>query len=983
MKKIIYLSILLLIFINLNAQIFSPKQIISSADNPQVVKSADFNNDGYIDIVYSSITDHKIAVSLFNSTTGTFDDEQIISTAFNFATSLYVADLDGDNYVDVLAISQLNHKVAWFKNDGAGNFILQPLINNDAQGASCVIAADIDGDNDLDVISASKNDDKIVWYENTDGNGIFSAPIIISENAELPTVIISADIDNDNDIDIIAGYALTDKIVLFENIDGIGTFSSEITITTETDNIISLFAADFNNDGNIDIVSASTSDNKVAWYRNINGSGTFTEQILISELTYVFDIFAADFDLDNDLDIACSVLGENKVIIIENTDGNGNFSNQHLISDLAYAVKGISAADYDNDGDIDIAAALSLSDEDKVVWFENGKATFVVHEINTIRNTTDICIFDINQDGNNDICYSEHYGIYWVENQGEGQSFGNEIMLDESSYNLNTINFVDLDNDNDADIIAADGQGDKIFWLENIDGNGNFSSPIIIDNVGNGPYNLSLSDYDNDNDQDFVIALVNENKIALYENDGTGIFSKTIINDTVNPTTAVFVDVNNDNFVDVLYATYENIAWLKNDGTGAFSTGEIITDTNDYCFNFIVSDFNNDNYDDVFYTPDYGLYFLQNQQNETFQNTEIYQYYSIMDIAAGDLDNDGDLEIIMINRNGDRVNFFENINGTDEFIKQLPISVNMPQVVAVGDINNDNWNDLAIGSWSDEGVYWLENYQYRILINPFAQYVCEGDKAYFSVISTGVINYQWQINTGSGFENISNNEIYSGANKAQLKIDEVTADMFGNEFRCLVYDKNNDELITESASLNLFVPSLVCPDNQERTADNSNTYTVVAQEFDLDTIYNKCEQNLIITNDYNNSETLAGEVFTHGTYTIEWEIQNQAEEPIDNCTFEIVINEFVGLVDLFETEISIYPNPTTGIFEIKNEELKIKNIKITDITGKIIYNLTRGHAPLYIENTLLQIDISTQPAGIYFIKIQTENEIITEKIIKQ
>jgi len=50
----------------LNAQIFSSAQSISGCNNPQVVKSADFNNDGYMDMVYSSIGDHKIALALFN-----------------------------------------------------------------------------------------------------------------------------------------------------------------------------------------------------------------------------------------------------------------------------------------------------------------------------------------------------------------------------------------------------------------------------------------------------------------------------------------------------------------------------------------------------------------------------------------------------------------------------------------------------------------------------------------------------------------------------------------------------------------------------------------------------------------------------------------------------------------------------------------------------------------------------------------------------
>ncbi|OQX77227.1 MAG: hypothetical protein B6D64_08585, partial [Bacteroidetes bacterium 4484_276] len=278
MKKILLSTLIIFAFFNLKAQIFSAKQLISSPVNhPQVVKSADFNSDGYADIIYSSITDHKIAIALFDTSTGTFGDDQVISTAFNYAVSLFPADLDGDNFIDFLTVSQQNHKIAWFKNDGAANFTLQPLISSDAQGAVCVIATDIDGDNDLDVVASSKDDHTIQWYENTDGNGNFSTANLITDDGEYPTVIISIDIDIDGDPDIVSGKLLSNEIVWFEN-DGNGIFGPQNLISSEIYGITSLFAADINNDDYIDIISSSKNDNKVAWYENLGGTGTFSSQ---------------------------------------------------------------------------------------------------------------------------------------------------------------------------------------------------------------------------------------------------------------------------------------------------------------------------------------------------------------------------------------------------------------------------------------------------------------------------------------------------------------------------------------------------------------------------------------------------------------------------------------------------------------------------------------------------------------------------------
>ena len=228
-------------FLNLHGQMFSPAQQISIANNPQVVKSADFNGDGYADMLYSALTENEIAINLFNPETGNFDEAQMVSTAFSYAVSLFTADLDGDDDVDFLTVSQLNHKVAWFKNDGTGNFTQQPLISSTAQGAISVIAADIDGDGDNDVVAAAKDDNTILWYENTDGNGNFSDAIIITDDGEFPVVIISADIDGDDDPDIIAGMLAGNKIVYYPN-EGSGIFGEAQVITTEISFISSLYA---------------------------------------------------------------------------------------------------------------------------------------------------------------------------------------------------------------------------------------------------------------------------------------------------------------------------------------------------------------------------------------------------------------------------------------------------------------------------------------------------------------------------------------------------------------------------------------------------------------------------------------------------------------------------------------------------------------------------------------------------------------------
>jgi len=113
-------------------------------------------------------------------------------------------------------------------------------------------------------------------------------------------------------------------------------------------------------------------------------------------------------------------------------------------------------------------------------------------------------------------------------------------------------------------------------------------------------------------------------------------------------------------------------------------------------------------------------------------------------------------------------------------------------------------------------------------------------------------------------------------------------------------------------------------------------------------------------------------------------VDNKSVEPTGNThTFTNVDANHTIHVDFsivgvkenaHENSILIYPNPTTGELKIKNWELKINNVEIYDIYGRNVHSFTCS--------LVHSIDISHLPAGIYFVQIQTEQEIVTKKIIK-
>ncbi|CAN5255421.1 hypothetical protein BH11BAC5_BH11BAC5_20270 [soil metagenome] len=71
--------------------------------------------------------------------------------------------------------------------------------------------------------------------------------------------------------------------------------------------------------------------------------------------------------------------------------------------------------------------------------------------------------------------------------------------------------------------------------------------------------------------------------------------------------------------------------------------------------------------------------------------------------------------------------------------------------------------------------------------DPLNLTVCDGNSATFSITTTGSSpSPQWQINTGSGFSNLSNGGIYSGVFTKDLNISSVTSIMNGYQYRCVV-----------------------------------------------------------------------------------------------------------------------------------------------------------------------------------------------------
>ena len=172
--------------------------------------------------------------------------------------------LAGDGDVDVVSASQLDDKVAIYRNDGSGGFGAEVIVDSAALGARSVAAADVDGDGDVDLLVASEADNTIGYYPN-DGLGGFGARVVLTASAQQARAVHAADVDADGDLDVLAASAGDDTVAYFEN-GGVGAFAAAQLVTTSAVGASAVIAADLDADGDLDVVTASAGDDTVAVY---------------------------------------------------------------------------------------------------------------------------------------------------------------------------------------------------------------------------------------------------------------------------------------------------------------------------------------------------------------------------------------------------------------------------------------------------------------------------------------------------------------------------------------------------------------------------------------------------------------------------------------------------------------------------------------------------------------------------------------------
>ncbi len=350
------------------------ERIISNTGGGVSVFAIDMDGDGDTDVLSASQFDDRIAWYENNGGSPATFTERVISTTVATAVSVFAADLDGDGDIDVLSASYDDNKIAWHENDGGSPpTFTERVISTTADQARSVFAADLDGDGNIDILSASQIDDKIAWYESDGGSPPTFTERVISTSAAKAWSVFATDVDGDGDIDVLSASDTDNKIAWYENVPGKTgppTFTERV-ISTSAMRGISVFAKDIDGDGDTDVLSASFDDNKIAWYESDGGSPpAFIERVISTQAIGAASVFAADVNGDGYTDILSASENDYKIAWYKSDGGSPPTFTEQVISTSALFALSVFAIDLDGDGDIDVLSA-STRGGNQIVWYEN------------------------------------------------------------------------------------------------------------------------------------------------------------------------------------------------------------------------------------------------------------------------------------------------------------------------------------------------------------------------------------------------------------------------------------------------------------------------------------------------------------------------------------------------------------------------------------------------------------------------------------
>ncbi|MBN1540156.1 MAG: VCBS repeat-containing protein [Candidatus Thermoplasmatota archaeon] len=443
---------------------------------PQSVSLADLNDDGYLDIFFSTGSYYYYnRVSWLDSkkspNKNSWTENNLLSGQTNYGANCFAGDVDSDGHSDVgLFFTTDRQAIVWFNSKPYyGSNIESGFIEDGGLvGFSDLEPCDVDQDGDVDMVMTAYNSGTVGWYE------------------------------NDYNVD---GDAFDDKWT-FHRISGVVIGGAK-----------EVAWGDIDGDKDIDVAVTGYDSGQIAWFENPGDPKALWKYHFVGRMTYALGIGVADFNKDGIMEIVASTgyYYSYSIMLYYTSNPKGNWNSYGISGSVSYC-GAINITDMNKDGYLDVIVPVNGYSGTANIYRNPmplspfNRQWTVISAIGGLQYPYEAVPFDIDNDGNLDLIATQNYGnVKWGRAPLNANSTGGWQSYDLSS-GLNYafgVDVDDVDHDGAADVFVTSRYwwnyyvNDRgLYWFEEPDDNTRTWQLRTLDSTTRSNYGVAVADLD-------------------------------------------------------------------------------------------------------------------------------------------------------------------------------------------------------------------------------------------------------------------------------------------------------------------------------------------------------------------------------------------------------------------------------------------------------------------------------------------------------
>ncbi len=346
--------------------------------------------------------------------------------------------------------------------------------------------------------------------------------------------------------------------------------------------VVDIASADLDGDGAPELIVGDFDGPMRVWGND--GSGVYADLTTLPGTGVAGDLSPADFDGDGDVDLICAVASNGIGIRYFRNDGSNQFvddTNAAFGGTLPSMNLGLLDADLDGDMDVIARDGGQASPSGMRVFINDGTGTFTEESDIRLPAIGPVAVAfapaEVNGDAFLDLVVVGSFSPYTVStwiNDGTGFFTDSGVSLPVGAPRASGLSFdaYDLDGDGASELLFGFTHPSSQIIVWRNDGTGQFTDVSAAMPATPGASHVASGDLDGDGDADLLLGPTN----YLLRNDGTGTFTATTLETTALSSDTILDDLDGDGDLDLAMVrdlSPHRCTVLFNDGNAAFVEG--------------------------------------------------------------------------------------------------------------------------------------------------------------------------------------------------------------------------------------------------------------------------------------------------------------------------------------------------------------------------------------------------------------------------